>query len=161
MKWSKTAHKNLAALKHYFTLSSTVQRTHKNKNFTNPPFVIQWLPRWLSGKDLARQCRRHRRHRFSPWVGKIPWRRTIEKLDHRESKGIPEKHLLLLHWLHESLCVKHNKLCKILKDMGISNHITSLLRNLYVGQEATELDNWLVQNWERTKTRLYIVILLI
>ena len=26
-------------------------------------------------------------------------------LDHRESKGIPEKHLLLLHWLHQSLLV--------------------------------------------------------
>ena len=28
-----------------------------------------------SGKKSACQCRRHRRHRFDPWVGKIPWRR--------------------------------------------------------------------------------------
>ena len=34
-------------------------------------------------------------------------------------------------------CVDHNKLCKILKEMGIPDHLTCLLRNLYAGQEAT------------------------
>jgi len=34
-------------------------------------------------------------------------------------------------------CVDHNKLWTILKEMGIPNHLTCLLRNLYVGQEAT------------------------
>ena len=34
-------------------------------------------------------------------------------------------------------CVDHNKLWKILKEMGIPEHLTCLLRNLYVGQEAT------------------------
>ena len=34
-------------------------------------------------------------------------------------------------------CVNHNKLWKILKEMGIPDHLTSLLRNLYAGQEAT------------------------
>ena len=33
-------------------------------------------------------------------------------------------------------CVDHNKLCKILKEMGIPDHLTCLWRNLYVGQEA-------------------------
>ena len=37
-------------------------------------------------------------------------------------------------------CVDHNKLWKILKEMGISDHLTCLLRNLYEGQKATELD---------------------
>ena len=32
------------------------------------------LPSWLSGKESC-QCRRHKGHRFDPWVGKIPWRR--------------------------------------------------------------------------------------
>ena len=32
-------------------------------------------PRWCSGKESAWQCRRHRRHGFDPWVGKIPWKR--------------------------------------------------------------------------------------
>ena len=34
-------------------------------------------------------------------------------------------------------CVDHNKLWKILKDMGIPDHLTCLLRNLYAGQETT------------------------
>ena len=34
-------------------------------------------------------------------------------------------------------CVDHNKLWQILKEMGISDHLTCLLRNLYAGQEAT------------------------
>ena len=34
-------------------------------------------------------------------------------------------------------CVDHNKLWKILQEMGIPDHLTSLLRNLYAGQEAT------------------------
>ena len=29
-----------------------------------------------NGKEPACQCRRHKRHRFDPWVGKIPWRRA-------------------------------------------------------------------------------------
>ena len=32
------------------------------------------LPRWLNGKESASQCRRHRRHEFHLWVGKIPWK---------------------------------------------------------------------------------------
>ena len=34
-------------------------------------------------------------------------------------------------------CVGHNKMWKILKEMGIPDHLTCLLRNLYAGQEAT------------------------
>ena len=37
-------------------------------------------------------------------------------------------------------CVDHNKQWKILQEMGIPDHLTCLLRNLYTGQEATELD---------------------
>ena len=37
-------------------------------------------------------------------------------------------------------CGDHNKLWKILKDMGIPDHLTCLLRNLYAGQEVTESD---------------------
>ena len=51
-------------------------------------------------------------------------------------------------------CVNHNKLWKILKQMGIPDHLIYLLRNLYAGQEAivrTEhgTKNWLIPNWER------------
>ena len=34
-------------------------------------------------------------------------------------------------------CMDHNKLWKILKQMGIPDHLTCLMRNLYAGQEAT------------------------
>ena len=34
-------------------------------------------------------------------------------------------------------CVDHNKLWKVLKEMGVLDYFTCLLRNLYVGQEAT------------------------
>ena len=37
-------------------------------------------------------------------------------------------------------CVGHNKLWKILKEMGWPDHLTCFLRNLYAGQKATELD---------------------
>ena len=37
-------------------------------------------------------------------------------------------------------CVDHNKLWKILREMKIPDHLTCLLRNLYSGQEETELD---------------------
>ena len=36
-----------------------------------------------------------------------------------------------------TVCVDHNRLWKILKEMGILNHLTCLLRNLYAGQETT------------------------
>ena len=47
--------------------------------------------------------------------------------------------------------------------MGIPDHLTCLLRNLYAGQEATELfmEQQTVPNWERSMSRLYIVTLLI
>ena len=38
----------------------------------------------------------------------------------------------------------HNKLWNILQEMGIPDHLTCLLRNLYAGQEAMELD---VEQW--------------
>ena len=44
-------------------------------------------------------------------------------------------------------CVNHNKLWKILKDMGIPDHLTQLLRNLYVGQEATVRTGHGTTNW--------------
>ena len=62
-------------------------------------------------------------------------------------------------------CLDHNKLWKILKEMGIPDHLTCLLRNLYAGQEANSYsrtwNNRLVPNWKRSRSRLYTVTLLI
>ena len=58
--------------------------------------------------------------------------------EHRESKGIPENHLLyFIDYTKAFDCVDDNKLWKALKEMGILDHLTCLLRNLYVGQEAS------------------------
>ena len=62
-------------------------------------------------------------------------------------------------------CVDHNQLWKILKEMGIPDHLTCLLRNVYAGQKA-KLENWtwnnrLVPNRKRSTSGLYIVTLLI
>ena len=61
--------------------------------------------------------------------------------------------------------VDHNKLWKILREMGIPDHLTCLLRNLYAGQEATirtgTWNNRVVSNKKRNTSRLYIVSLLI
>ena len=46
-------------------------------------------------------------------------------------------------------CVGHNKLWKILKEMGISDHLTCLLRNLYAGQEATVRTLYGTTDWFR------------
>ena len=73
----------------------------------------------------------------------------------RKSRGTRDQ-IANIHWLIEKTrefqkkidfcfieygkafdCVDHNKLWKILKEMGIPDHLTCLLRNLYAGQEAT------------------------
>ena len=59
-------------------------------------------------------------------------------------------------------CVDHTN-WKILKEIGIPDHLTCLLRNQYEGQEAAvgTWNNGLLPNWERSMSRLYIVTLLI
>ena len=44
-------------------------------------------------------------------------------------------------------CVDHNKLWEILKEMGIPNHLTCLLRNLYAGQEAIVRNGYGTTDW--------------
>ena len=57
---------------------------------------------------------------------------------YRKTKRVPEKYLsMLFEYAKPFDCVDHNKLWKILKEMGIPDHLTCLLRNLYACQEAT------------------------
>ena len=44
-------------------------------------------------------------------------------------------------------CMDHNKLWKILEEMGIPDHLTCLLRNLYAGQEATVRTGHRTTDW--------------
>ena len=47
-------------------------------------------------------------------------------------------------------CVDHNKLWKILREMGIPDHLTCLLRHLYAGQEATVRTGHETTDWFQT-----------
>ena len=59
-------------------------------------------------------------------------------LDHQKSKRVQEKYLLsFLDYTKAFDCVDHNKLWKILKEIGITDHLTCLLINLYADQETT------------------------
>ena len=52
-----------------------------------------------------------------------------------------QKNICFIDYAKPVDCVDHSKLWKILKEMGLPDHLTCLLRNLYAGQEATvELD---------------------
>ena len=55
----------------------------------------------------------------------------------KKEESSRETSISALFTMPKPLTVDHNKLWKILKEMGIPDHLTCLLRNLYAGQEAT------------------------
>ena len=55
-------------------------------------------------------------------------------------------------------CVNHNKLWKILKEMGIPDHLTCLLRNLYAGQEATVRAGHGTTDWFQIGFKLFHLV---
>ena len=57
-------------------------------------------------------------------------------MDHIEKARELQKNICFIDYSRAFDCVDHNKLWKILKEMGIPDHLTCLLRNLYAGQEA-------------------------
>ena len=74
--------------------------------------------------------------RCSSWIYKRQRKQRSNcqhPLDHQKNQTVQEKHLLLLYWLCQSpwLCGSHTTNWKILKEMGISDHRTCLLRNPY------------------------------
>ena len=65
---------------------------------------------------------------------KIPNIRWIREKEREFHKNI---YFCFIYYAKVFHCVDHNKLWKILKEMGLPDHLTCLLRNLYAGQEAT------------------------
>ena len=63
--------------------------------------------------------------------------------------------MFLLYGLCQNLCMDHNKLWKILKEMGIPDHLTCLLRNLYAGQEATVRTGHGTTDWFQVGKRVH------
>ena len=71
-------------------------------------------------------------------------------LDHRKSKRIPKNiYFCFIDYAKAFDCVDHNKLWKILKQLGVPDHFTYLLRNLYAGQEATVRIRHRTRIWKR------------
>ena len=78
--------------------------------------------------------------RCSSWIQKRQrnQRNCQHPLDHRKSKRVPEKlYFCCVDYTKAFDCLDHNKLWKILQEMGIPDHFICFLRNLYTGQEAT------------------------
>ena len=70
-------------------------------------------------------------------------------LDHRERYEILENHLIYFTDYAKAFnCVDHNKLWKILKDMGIPSQFTCLMRILFAGQEVIQPD---IEQWTDSK----------
>ena len=109
----------------------------------NVQTIIQLHSFYMLSKDYVQDSSavyELRTYGCTSWVQKRQRNRRSNcqhSLDHRKNKRIPEKHPLLLHGLRESLCVDHSKLWKILSEIGAPDHLTSLLRNLYAGQEVS------------------------
>ena len=72
---------------------------------------------------------------------------VVKLLSHVRAKGSDT----LIHWIWVLIgnvyCVDNNKLWKILKEMGIPDHFTCFLRNLYAGQEATVITRHGTMDW--------------
>ena len=55
-------------------------------------------------------------------------------------------------------CVDHNKLWKILREMGIPDHLTCLLKNLYAGQEAAVKTGHGTMNWFKIRKGVHCIL---
>ena len=55
----------------------------------------------------------------------------------KKQENCEKIYLCFINYVKAFDCVDHNKLWEILKEMGIPDHLTCLLRNVYAGQEAT------------------------
>ena len=117
-------------------MSKNVQTTGQLQSSQHSSKVIlkilqAWLPQYTNQEipDVQAGFRKGRGTRDQ--IANICW--IIEKA--REfQKNI---YFCFIDYAKAFDCVDYNKLWKILKDMGIPDHLTCLLRNLYAGQEAT------------------------
>ena len=119
----------------------------------------QWPQDWKrsttaqlhSSHTLAKQCSKFSKPGFnSTWTMNFQmFKLDLEKAEEPEIKLPTSVGSLKMQEFQKNIsfcfidyakafdCVAHNKLQKILQEMGIPDHLTCLLRNLYAGQEAT------------------------
>ena len=78
---------------------------------------------------------------------KLPTSVGLPRKQERYRKTSTSTLLLLIDYAKAFDCMDHNKLWKILKEMGIPDHLTYLLRNLFAGQEATVRTRLETSDW--------------
>ena len=115
------------------------------------PKIVQITVQLHSFQMLARLCSKSFKLGFiSTWTDNFQvYKLDLEKAEEPEIKlptstgsqknqgNSPKIYFCFIDYTKAFDCVDHNKLRKILKEMGIPEHLTELLRNLYAGQEAT------------------------
>ena len=129
----KRQRQRMLKLPHNFTLSHTSKVMLKILQARLQQYVNHELP------DVQGGFRKGKGNRDQ--VSNICW--IIEKA--REfQKNI---YFCFIDYAKAFDCVDHNKLRKILQKMGITDHLTCLLRNLYAGQEATVKTGHITTDW--------------
>ena len=123
------------------------------------PKNVQIIIQLHSFHMLARSCSKSSKLGFySMWTENLQmYKLNLEKAQEQEikltaSNGSEKKQqnsskkicFCFIDYIKAFDCVDHNKLWKILKEMGIPDHLTCLLRNLYAGQEPLEpgIEQW-------------------
>ena len=66
-----------------------------------------------------------------------------------------QENICFIHYAKAFDCVDHNKLWKIFKEMGIPDHLTCLLRDVYAGQEATVRTLYGTTDWFKIGEGIY------
>ena len=98
--------------------------------------------------------------------GKVNQRPNCQHLlDHRKSKRIQKNtYFCFIDYAKPFGSMNHNKLWKILKEMGISDHLTCLLPYLYVGQEAIlepDMEQWTVSKLRNEYVKAICIVTLL
>ena len=144
-------------------MAKNIQTTH------NCTHLTRWQSNAQNSPRKASTILKLRTSRCSSWF----WKRQRNQRSNCQHLWIIEKarefqkniYFCFIDYVKAFDCVDHSKLWKILKEMGIPDHLTCLLRNLYAGQEATVRTGHRTTNWfqigKRSTSRLYIVTLLI
>ena len=99
-------------------------------------YMNQELPDVQAGFRKGRETRNQ--------IARIPW--IIEKARELQKNF----YLCFIGYAEAFDCVQHKKLWKALKEMGIPDHLTCLLRKLYAGQEATARTGHGKTDWFKT-----------
>ena len=82
-------------------------------------------------------------------IANICWLIGEKKRELEKKERVKKKiYFCFIDYAKAFACVDHNKLWKILQEMGIPDHLSCLLRNLYAGQKAIQLD---MKQWTGSK----------